>query len=323
MKKENNKKIVVIYFEDDWKKKVPLNDATATRESFENWHERGLDCGIEFFRASIGWYNEKKNVFEKSWAYRDKKWQKIEKPIKPDLIFDKIAGKKDYELFDWKMTVGKKTKIFNHPLFRALCDNKLNQYILFKEFMPSSFLINNHLELNDVLKKIKSLRVVIKPFYGSGGFGIFIGTKNDALKQKIEFPVLVQEFIKSEKGIPGFSQKKMIADLRLVFINHKLIYALSRIAKKGSLFTNFHQGATAILVPKNKIPKSVNKIVQKIIDKLSLFKKNNYSLDFIFKNNGGPVLIEMNTTPGLDLLGIVGNKKIKKEYFEEFISILK
>jgi glutathione synthase/RimK-type ligase-like ATP-grasp enzyme len=128
--------------------------------------------------------------------------------------------------------------------------------------------------------------------------------------------------VKSEKGIPGFSKKKEVADLRIVFMNHKPIYALSRIARKGSLFTNFHQGATPIPVPLKFIPKSVKKITQEIIRKLSIFPHAHYSADFIFKNSGKPKLIEINTTPGFDLLQIVGTEQVKGRNFNEFIKIL-
>jgi glutathione synthase/RimK-type ligase-like ATP-grasp enzyme len=320
---KESKKIVVVYYGSDWDDKTPLSNAVTTRESFEDWHERGLKSGIGFYRASITWYDEKKNIFKKSWAYRNKRWLKIKTPIKPDLIFDKIMGKRDYAMFDFKMRTCGKVKWFNSPLFRTVADNKLNQYLIFKEFMPKSFLATSRKELIESLRKISSKKVVIKPFYGSGGFGILIQEKQKALKAKIEYPVLVQEFVTSERGIPGFSKKTEVSDLRMVFMNHKLIYALSRIAAKGSLFTNFHQGATAVLVPETKIPKTAKEAAKKIIEKLSLFPEANYSLDFLFSNTGKPLLMEMNTTPGFDLLHIVGDEKIKDKNFKEFIKVLR
>lgn len=316
------KNIVTVYYGDDWKKKVPLESAPPTRESFEDWHERGLKHGIAMYRGSIRWYDEKKGTFKKAWAYRDKKWIKIKKPIKPDMIFDKIMGKRNYQLFDFKLRVSNKVKFFNSPLFRVAVDSKLTQYLILEEFMPKSLLATNKKHLVEAVRKINTDKVVVKPFHGSGGFGIKIGKKNEVLKSRFKYPVFVQEFIKSEKGIPGFSKKKEVADLRMIYVNHKLIYALSRIAKRGSLFTNFHQGAVAVLVPQKKIPKAVKEMAKKIVNKLSVFPEANYSLDFIFTNSGKPFLVEMNTTPGFDLLHIVGDEKIKEKNFKEFISIL-
>lgn len=316
-----NKKIVVIYHGDDWKKDIPFISG-PTRESFQDWHIRGLKNNIEMYRASLGWYDIKNNVFKKSWAYRNGKWLKIETPVKPDLIFDKIMGKRDFSLFNKKMRIQSKVKIFNNPLFRTILDNKLSQYIILSDFMAASFLANNENELKSVIKKIESSKVVLKPLYGSGGFGIIIEEKNKIFKNKIMYPVLAQEFIKSTGGIPGFSKKKEISDLRMIYMNHKLIYALSRIAKAGSLFTNFHQGARAVLVPDKFISAEVKKMSNAIVKKLSIFPEANYSLDFIFSDSGKPVLVEMNTTPGFDLLNIVGNEKIKEKNFREFSKIL-
>lgn len=316
------KNLVVVYYNDDWDEKEPLKNAVSTRTSFEDWHERGQKSGINMFRADFRWYDEKRNVFKKAWAYRDKKWIKITEPIKPDLIFDKIAGKRDYALFDKKMRITKKIKMFNHPLFRTMVDNKLAQYLYLGEFMPKSFLATNLEELEKVFSEIKGDKVVLKPLYGSGGFGIIIDNKDNIKRDQIDFPVFIQEFVKSEKGIPGFSKKDEVSDLRMIFINHKLIYALSRIAKKGSLFTNFHQGATAVLVPLEAIPSSVKDLVEKIIGKLSIYPEANYSLDFIFTNSGKPILVEMNTTPGFDLLHIVGDEKTKQKHFNSFMKVL-
>ena len=108
----------------------------------------------------------------------------------------------------------------------------------------------------------------------------------------------------------------------MVFMNHSLVYALSRIAKKDSLFTNFHQGASAVLVPKRFIPANAIAMSKKILKKLSVFPEAHYSLDFIFTNSGKPVFIEMNTTPGFDLLHIVGDEKIKNNHFKEFLKTL-
>lgn len=319
MKRRN---VVVIYYGDDWKKKIPMKNALPTKVSFEDWHERGLRHGVEMYRASLKWYDVKKNIFKKTWAYRNKKWIKIRKPIKPDMIFDKVMGKRNYQLFDYKMEISKKTKLFNNPLFRISVDNKLAQYLLMKEFMPKSYLATNKKELIKALPKIKTDKVVIKPLHGSGGFGIVIDKKNKVLNKRFVYPVLVQEFIKSERGIPGFSKKNEVADLRMIFMNHRLIYALSRIAKKGSLFTNFHQGATAVLVPKKYIPQKTIKMANSILNKLKIFSEANYSLDFIFTNSGKPLLVEMNTTPGFDLLHIVGDEKIKERNFKELINII-
>jgi glutathione synthase/RimK-type ligase-like ATP-grasp enzyme len=317
------RKIVIMYSGDDWHKNIPFSKQSfETRLSFEDWYERGVQYNIQFYRASITWFDQKTGTFTKSWTFESGKWIKISKSIKPVAIYDKTIGKNDYITFEEKMKIFQKVPILNHPLFRTITNNKLSQYMLLGEHMPQTLLANNKKELLSALESLKGSRVVIKPLHGSGGFGIFIGKKTEAQKKRLTYPVIAQEFITSTKGIPGFSQKDEVADLRLIYTNHTLVYALSRIAKKGSLFTNFHQGASAVLVPKNKIPKDLLRMATNITKKLSAFSHANYSLDFIFDDNGKPILVEMNTTPGFDLLRIVGTEQVKKLNLEFFVKTI-
>ncbi|HAI74025.1 MAG TPA: hypothetical protein DCS28_03430 [Candidatus Moranbacteria bacterium] len=316
------KSLVIIYSEDDWNKKTVLENNPHTRQTIENLCKYSIKHGITLYRANIEWYNSDKNIFKKAWGFKNKQWAKINSFIKPDFILDKLSGKQDYKMFDNKITLSKKTVMLNNPLFRTMLGNKLSQYLCLGEFMPKSFLAMQENELPSILKKAKTKKIVAKPIYGSGGFGITIEEKNKIKNNSLNFPVIIQEFIEGKGGIPRFSAKNELADLRIVFINHKPIYALSRIAQKDSLFTNFHQGAKVVLVPQKSIPQSVKNLVKKIICKLSIYPKSNYSLDFMFDRNGNPYLIEMNTSPGLDLLDIIGTKKIKDRYFSEIIKSL-
>lgn len=320
MKKKN---IVVVYWGNDWGKTQPLQRAESTRKSFEFWHEEGSTVNINMYRASLQWYNLDKNIFTRAWAFRDNKWIKVRGPIKPDLIFDKVMSKRNYNLFELKMQIAQKVNFFNNPTFRSIIDNKLSQYLILEPFMAQSFFAINKKELVQSLRKVKTDKVVIKPIYGSGGAGIIIGDKADVLRKKITFPVLIQTFIKCSKGIPGIKGVDGVADLRMVYMNHRLVYALSRIAKKGSLFTNFHQGATAVLIEKKRIPIKIIKIAKEIVKKLSMFNHCNYSLDFIYGDDGRPYLIEMNSTPGMDLLHELGDKRLKEKHFHSLIELVK
>lgn len=315
--------IVTVYFGDDWKNEIPLLSAETTRKSFEDWHQRGQEEGINFYRASISWFDLKSGTFRKSWAFREGKWIKIKENINPDLIFDKIAGKHDYRLFSLKEKIAKNVPTFNDPNFRTLFNSKLNQAVILEDFMAKSFLATNIKEYNITKNKIPGSMVVIKPIYGSGGFGIVIDDKKNIKEKEILFPCIVQEFIENTVGIPGFSSENELADLRMVYLNHSYVYSLSRIAKKGSLFTNFHQGAVAKLVPEDKIPDNAKKMAEEVIKKLSFFPYAHYSLDFMFRNNGDPVLVEMNTTPGFDLVYILDDKEIMDKNYNLFIKTVR
>lgn len=314
------KNVVVIYAGEDWDKKIPISNE-LTRSAFEEWHNLGMERNIGMYRASIHWYDKQKNLFKKAWAFRDGKWIKV-KNIVPHLVYDKTASKQNLNLFDKKIELGKNVKLFNNPLFKTLADNKLTQYMMLSEFMPISLIALDKEDLKNSIKKIKTSKVVVKELHGAGGFGVKIGSKKEILEMNLDYPVMLQEFIKNNNGIPGFSQKGEVADLRIVFMNHKPVYALSRIAKKGSLFTNLHQGAKGVIVPQKAVPNSVWKVVEKIVNKLSVFSHVQYSLDFFFSEKNIPYLIEMNTMPGFDLIHVLGDEKSKLKNFESFISLI-
>ena len=238
------------------------------------------------------------------------------------MIYDKVLSKYDYSLLDFKLQIAQKTLLFNSPLFRATFNNKLSQYVMFGEFMPFSQIAGNKEELGKAISKSPSTKIVIKPLYGCGGEGIFIGEKKDAAKIKHSYPALVQEFITSEKGLPGISKHDEVADLRLVYQGGKMAYALSRIAAPGSLFTNLHQGATGKMVEFELIPEALKEIASKINHKISVFPNAQYSLDFIFDNHGKPYFIEMNTTPGIDLVTLLGSEENKQDNFEAISKLL-
>lgn len=315
------KNLVIIYQEDDWKETIPLKSSPETRVSFEEFYEFAQGKGWSVFRASIQWFDIETFSFPRSWTYSDKKWEKIETPIAPDAIFDKVSGKYDYSLFDLKISISKKIAVVNSPLFRTAFDNKFSQYLCFSEFMPATLLAENRAQFLESLHNISTEKTVVKEVYGSGGKQVIIKEKKILKKMAdaFNYPVILQEFIETS-GVPGMIKNGAVADLRLVYVEEDLVYALSRVAKEGSLHTNFHQGAHAVFVPLEKIPASCLKAAKKIQQKLSFFKSKNYSLDFMFTKDGHPIFIEMNTTPGFDLLRIVGTVKIKEDYYQKLLN---
>jgi glutathione synthase/RimK-type ligase-like ATP-grasp enzyme len=319
--KKDNKNVVVIYTGDDWDKEIPIT-YRQTRAAFEKWHTMALEKDIQMYRASVEWYDVEKNVFKKAWAFRDGEWHKVEKEISPKLIYDKTPGIKEHDLFDLKIAMGKNAIVFNNPLFRMMVDNKLSQYGLFSEHMPQTLVVLNENELKENIEKIATSKIVSKPLQGSGGFGISIGNKEEILKEVFTYPIILQEFVKNDNGIPGFSNEGDLADLRITYVNHEPLYALSRIARKGSLFTNMHQGASSLRVPLEKIPQSVSIMAEKIVEKLKLFSKAQYSLDFFFNEEGKPFFIEMNSVPGLCLIEELNDPELRKKDFDAFIGMM-
>ena len=313
------KNLVIIYAEDDWNIEAPFGNSPEAKATYEDFYDFARTKAIDVFRANIGWYNHESAIFSKAWTYRDEQWMKISEPVKPDAVFDKLPGRLSYPLFDLKVSMP--FPVVNSPMLRAALDNKLSQYLAFRNYMPTTYLAKNIQEAEDAAKSLSGDTVVLKQPYGSGGKQVEICEKSEIKNTSLTFPIIVQQFVPTA-GVPGISDQGEVADLRIVYIGEAPMYALSRKAEEGSLFTNFHRGASAIAVPLEAIPENCRQMADAIVRNLSVFRGENFSLDFMFTTEGEPIFIEINTTPGFDLLRIVGDNNTKELYFNTFLKSL-
>lgn len=307
------KNIVVLYSGDDWEE---MTLSETTRKSFEKFHQLGEEKGVAFFRSSIDWYNSSQGTFEKAWAFRNETWVRVETAIHPDGVLDKTFGHLNSQLLETKLSMLERFPVVNHPFFGLLLDNKFYQAVLFREHMPKTILAHNRRELQAGLTQLPGERLVLKPLSGSGGDGVYVVEKT-ALPEAIDFPLIAQEFLSTYHGVPGFSENQSVADLRLVYIGRNISYALSRVAKAGSLLTNFHKGASVVRVPEASIPQDARLLCEKILDQLALFPHSMLSIDLMYDMNKKPHLIEINTKPGFDLLYLMNDQDLIKKYFDD------
>lgn len=86
--------------------------------------------------------------------------------------------------------------------------------------MPRTYWVGQKANLGKVLPKIKTDWVVLKPFNGLKGIGVFIGpkerAKNFSFSRKYS-SYIAQDFIESAGGIKGLVNGRY--DLRVVVIN--------------------------------------------------------------------------------------------------------
>jgi glutathione synthase/RimK-type ligase-like ATP-grasp enzyme len=286
--------LVILYDTPDWKQKLPfekdkLYSGKSRRASYVDLGRIAKKHGIRLTRASFKWY--KKGVFKKAWLC-EKGWKRLAN-IKPDIIFDKTPL--NSETLKFKKNIAKKVKTFNNIFVEKLCSDKMLTYRYFKQFMTRMFIVNNKSELKKALKKIRTNRYVLKPIAGSSAKGVKFFSKKK-LPKKVEKDTLVQEFVDTQKGIPGFV--KGVADFRVILINGKITFSVIRKAKKG-LISNVSRGGREIVIDIKKIPKEICSIVMKIDAKLKKYKPRIFTADFVFDKHGKPWLMELNSKPGI------------------------
>lgn len=311
------KTILLLYSGDDWKLDRPFTSNKNYRyiaNNYEQWALYSKKRDIHVVRASLKWYNERTGKFSKHWHF-DGEWRKIRKAIKPDVVFDKTMT--DYRIDTSPVLRGmikKGIKVFNHPAFRDRFGNKLSDLRYWSDFMPESIVVFNKETAQSIAKDhFGKKRFVAKEIFGTGGKNVYIGVLEDMPFDSVNFPLVLQGFMKST-GAPGL--QGTVSDLRLEFMNHKLVLAYSRVAQ-NSFYTNTNKGAYVEKMQKKMIPKEVLTIVREMQKKMRGFKNCHYALDFFFTKNG-PRFIESATVPGFGIHADAWTKKQRDQYFAEF-----
>jgi D-alanine-D-alanine ligase-like ATP-grasp enzyme len=110
-------------------------------------------------------------------------------------------------------------------------------------------------------------------------------------------------------------------DLRLVFVNDKLIYSYIREPQDGSYLANLAQGGSLKIVPKNKLPKSLEPIISHAKELFETFNPRIYSIDFMFDEKKQPWVVELNSMPGLFFTP--EEKPYMTEMYKELLKVFK
>lgn len=230
-------------------------------------------------------------IFKGVWGYKNGKFERLNKPVKIDLVYDRSAGvkfppEKDESLI-W----------VNRRDFKILAWDKWAAYQKIGEYMPKTCLLNSENEIPDVLTKIKTDWVVLKPFNGLKGIGVFVGSKKDALDFKFKGKYIAQEFVDTSRGIVGITPG--LHDLRLAMVNNEIVWTHVRVPKDNDFRSNAAAGGTLTEVNLKSIPAEIKKIAESISDVFSKKYDNPiYSLDFGIGTDGVPKIFEINDQIG-------------------------
>ncbi len=234
-----------------------------------------------------------KGIFEGGWIFDSGKFVLTKDTLKIDLVFDRTGGMS----FPIK---GDLLHVVNEYDFKALAWDKWATSKVIGEYMPQTFDINGNEDLQEILSKIRTDWVVLKPFNGLKGIGIFIGPKKDALKFKLDNKYnhyIAQEFVDTSGGIGGITPG--MHDLRIVLVNSVPVWCHVRVPAKGSLLANAAQGGNLTEVEYSNVPESIKNVVKKVSTIFSANYDNPiYSLDFGINKDGTPYIFEINDQMG-------------------------
>ena len=141
----------------------------------------------------------------------------------------------------------------------------------------------------DIIQLVGGAPLVIKLLEGTQGRGVVLAETYKAAESVIDAfrelhaNFMIQEFIKEAGG----------ADIRCFVIGEKVVAAMKRQAKEGEFRSNLHRGGTASLVKLTPEERATATRAAKIMG------LNVAGVD-ILRSNHGPVVMEVNSSPGLE-----------------------
>jgi len=144
-------------------------------------------------------------------------------------------------------------------------------------------------KIGDLIKNVGGAPVVIKLLEGTQGIGVVLAETQKSASAIIEAfmglnaNILVQEFIKEAGG----------ADIRCLVVGGKVIAAMKRQGAEGEFRSNLHRGGSAEVTRLSKEERAT------AVNAAKAMGLNMCGVD-ILRSNNGPVVMEVNSSPGLE-----------------------
>ena len=158
--------------------------------------------------------------------------------------------------------ISKKVRIINHPFAVRNISEKLFS-INFMRYMPPTLISENLSEIKSFFKKHKA--VVAKPINGFSGNNVILFKTFNA--NKLKKLLKTHNHLFFQKFLPGVSK----GDKRVFIIKGKIVGAISRVPKKGSILSNMSKGAKAKLTKLTSKEVSASKAIGKLLVKNNIY----------------------------------------------------
>ncbi len=155
--------------------------------------------------------------------------------------------------------------------------------------MPVTGFASKPDDVKDLIKLVGGAPLVVKLLQGTQGIGVVLAETTKAAESVIEgfmgvkADILVQEYIKESSG----------SDIRCLVIGGKVVASMKRTAQPGEFRSNLHRGGSAELIRITPEERSTAVRAAKIMG------LNVAGVDLL-RSNHGPLIMEVNSSPGLE-----------------------
>ncbi|MDA3844140.1 MAG: 30S ribosomal protein S6--L-glutamate ligase [Candidatus Kapabacteria bacterium] len=168
--------------------------------------------------------------------------------------------------------------------------------------LPKTIFTNYSKEVAHLVESVGGAPVVLKLLEGTQGLGVVLAETQNAAHSVIEAfnglgaRIIVQEFIEEAGG----------ADIRVFVVDGVVVGAMKRQGKEGEFRSNLHMGGSASLI---ELSDEEENTALKAVRAMGLGVAG---VDLIQSKNG-PLVLEVNSSPGLEGIEKATGKDIAKE----------
>ncbi|MBQ0795838.1 30S ribosomal protein S6--L-glutamate ligase [Zhongshania sp.] len=168
--------------------------------------------------------------------------------------------------------------------------------------MPISSFAHDVHNTKELIKLVGGAPVVVKLLEGTQGRGVVLAETAKAAEsvidafRELKADFLVQEFIKEAGG----------ADVRCLVIGKKVVAAMQRTAASGEFRSNLHRGGTAELTRLTPAERAT------AVKAAQIMGLNVAGVD-ILRSSRGPLVMEVNSSPGLEGIETASKKNVAAE----------
>ena len=154
--------------------------------------------------------------------------------------------------------------------------------------LPVTGFAHNPDDIEDLISQVGGAPLVIKLLEGTQGIGVVLAETHNAAESVIQAfmglnaNIMVQEFIKEAGG----------SDIRCLVVHDKVVAAMKRQGAKGEFRSNLHRGGSASLIRLTPEERST------AVRAAQIMGLNVCGVDLL-RSNHGPVIMEVNSSPGL------------------------
>jgi ribosomal protein S6--L-glutamate ligase len=155
--------------------------------------------------------------------------------------------------------------------------------------LPVTSFAHSAQDIDGLLEVVGGAPVVIKLLEGTQGLGVVLAETKQAAEsvitafRQLDANILVQQFVATAQG----------ADIRALVVGSEVVAAMRRTAPAGDFRSNLRRGGTAQAISLSANEKAM------AVRAAATMELNVAGVDFI-QSDEGPVVLEVNSSPGLE-----------------------